>query len=97
MGRNTGAPNAISAVPLDRWDCDRLLLPGVDASTAGVAGRFGGFVSDWAAFDAAASGVSPAEAALMDPQQRVLLEVRPWPQGLLKIALILLAQCGSLR
>jgi acyl transferase domain-containing protein len=28
------------------------------------------------AFDAAAFGVAPAEAALMDPQQRLVLEVR---------------------
>ena len=68
--------DAISAIPLDRWDCDRLLLPNIDANTAGVAGRFGGFVGQWAGFDAAAFGVSPSEAALMDPQQRLLLEVR---------------------
>lgn len=63
------------SIPLDRWDCDRLLVPGVDANTAGVAGRFGGFLGRWAGFDAAAFGVSPSEAALMDPQQRMLLEV----------------------
>ncbi len=74
--RTVGTPVAISTIPLDRWDCDRLLLPGVDANTAGTAGRFGGFVDRWAAFDGAAFGVSPSEAALMDPQQRILLEAR---------------------
>ncbi len=73
--RAVSTPDAIATIPLDRWDCDRLLLPGVDANTAGTAGRFGGFVDRWAGFDDAAFGVSPSEAALMDPQQRVLLEV----------------------
>lgn len=59
--------------PLDRWDVDAPL--GGNALRAPT-GRFGGFVLDWAGFDAAAFGVSGAEAALMDPQQRVLLEAR---------------------
>ena len=37
--------------------------------------RFGGFVEDWASFDAACFGISPSEAVLMDPQQRVMLQV----------------------
>lgn len=37
--------------------------------------RFGGFVKDWASFDAACFGISPSEAVLMDPQQRVMLQV----------------------
>ena len=61
------SPDAMSAVPLDRWDADRL-------PEAVMGGRFGGFVADWAGFDAAAFGISPSEAALMDPQQRVLLQ-----------------------
>lgn len=61
------SPDAMSAVPMDRWDADGL-------PEAVVGGRFGGFVADWAGFDAAAFGISPLEAALMDPQQRVLLE-----------------------
>ena len=76
--------DAIATIPVDRWDNDRLLVPGVDANTAGVAGRFGGFVADWASFDAALFAVPPSEAALVDPQQRVLLEVR-WCQGWLLI------------
>ena len=60
-------PDAMSAVPLDRWDADGL-------PEAVVSGRFGGFVADWAGFDAAAFAISPSEAVLMDPQQRVLLE-----------------------
>lgn len=37
--------------------------------------RFGGCVRHWDKFDAACFGLSPSEALLMDPQQRVMLEV----------------------
>ena len=36
--------------------------------------RFGSFISNITSFDAAAFGLSEAEALLMDPQQRLLLE-----------------------
>jgi Beta-ketoacyl synthase, N-terminal domain len=39
--------------------------------------RFGGFMAGSAAFDAAAFGITSAEAELMDPQQRLLMEVGP--------------------
>lgn len=65
----------ITSIPLDRWDSDRLLIKDQDANTAGLSGRFGSFVTGWAEFDAAAFGIAPSEATLMDPQQRILLEV----------------------
>ena len=70
--RPIAAADHIQAVPLDRWDVDGPKAPGLGAS-------FGGFVADWARFDAALFGVSPSEAAMMDPQQRVLLEVTCCP------------------
>lgn len=66
--RQGAATDAIRAVPLDRWEVDA-----IPESNAG--GRFGGFVKTWAKFDAAAFGITPSEASLMDPQQRVMLEV----------------------
>ena len=42
----------IRAVPLDRWDAEGLKAPGLGA-------RFGGFVADWAHFDASLFAVSP--------------------------------------
>ena len=68
--RQGASIEAIRMIPLDRWDVDT-----IPESNAG--GRFGGLVSTWAEFDAAAFGITPSEAALMDPQQRVMLEVRP--------------------
>lgn len=62
------AADAISGVPLDRWDAD-------GHQNAAVGGQFGGFVAEWARFDADFFGISPSEAALMDPAQRTLLEV----------------------
>lgn len=60
--------DAIASIPLDRWDVDSM-------PESSVGGRFGGFVDAWADFDAPAFGITPSEAALMDPQQRALLEV----------------------
>ncbi|MEU3023575.1 beta-ketoacyl synthase N-terminal-like domain-containing protein [Nocardiopsis alba] len=65
---------ALSPLPLDRgWDLDALL--GNDGSTPLSATDRGGFLEGAAEFDAAFFGISPKEAAAMDPQQRQLLEV----------------------
>jgi hypothetical protein len=63
-----GAVDAIRRVPYPRWDTDYASEAAGDCQVS-----FGAFICGAAAFDAAALGVSEAEAATMDPQQRLLL------------------------
>ncbi|MEV4053181.1 beta-ketoacyl synthase N-terminal-like domain-containing protein [Amycolatopsis sp. NPDC049688] len=57
-----GGRDAVGTAPPGRWDAD-------------VAPVLGGFLDDVAGFDAGHFGITPREAATMDPQQRMLLEV----------------------
>lgn len=56
--------DAVGSVPLERWDVE----------SDPLAARFGAYLADIAAFDAAAFGIPDSEAPLMDPQQRLLME-----------------------
>jgi len=65
---------AVSDVPLERWDLDAYYAqePGTPFKTYA---RRAGYLSNVDLFDARFFGISPREAQQMDPQQRLLLEV----------------------
>ncbi|TDC73831.1 thioester reductase domain-containing protein, partial [Streptomyces hainanensis] len=65
--------DCVTEVPADRWDHSRYL--GDDEETPGTTyARWGGFIDDVDRFDARFFNISPHDAELMDPQQRIFLE-----------------------
>ena len=68
------AKDAVTEIPADRWDLDRLFADDPDAPGK-MTTRHGAFLADVDCFDADLFGISPREAASMDPQQRLVLEV----------------------
>jgi myxalamid-type polyketide synthase MxaB len=70
--RNGGS--GIAEIPSERWSVDDYFDPELDAPGMMVA-RWGGFVANVDQFDASFFGITPREAAHMDPQQSLLLEV----------------------
>ncbi len=66
--------NAVTEVPADRWDAEAFYDPDLTAPGR-MPTKWGAYLNDIAGFDADFFGITPREAAAMDPQQRVLLEV----------------------
>ncbi|QFU91887.1 type I polyketide synthase [Amycolatopsis sp. YIM 10] len=69
-----GEGNTSTLVPDGRWEQFGHDSPEQLERLAGTT-RWGGFLDDIAGFDAGFFGIAPREAAMMDPQQRMLLEV----------------------
>ncbi len=66
--------NLISEIPSERWDWKKIYgTP--DNASARTHIKWGGFINDMAAFDAAFFNISPKEAQYMDPMQRKMLQV----------------------
>ncbi|WP_141579936.1 type I polyketide synthase [Actinomadura sp. WMMA1423] len=70
----TGRGDAVREVPDGRWDAFDDGSPEVRDLLESTT-RLGGFLRDVAEFDAQFFGITPREAASMDPQQRLVLEV----------------------
>jgi len=86
-GRFPGAPNtrhfwsnlrngvtSIIEVPKSRWDADEFFDPDPNADNRTYA-KWGGFIQDVDRFDSLFFNISPAEAEVMDPQQRLFMQV----------------------
>jgi phthiocerol/phenolphthiocerol synthesis type-I polyketide synthase C len=70
----TEGRDAVTTVPADRWKAEDFF--DADASVPGRGTtRWGGFISGADMFDPGFFGISPHEAARVDPQQRLLAEV----------------------
>ncbi len=65
--------DAVTGVPPDRWDANKYYHPGPDAPDKTYC-KWGGFLEDIDRFDPLFFNISPAEAEMLDPQQRLFLQ-----------------------
>lgn len=66
--------DAVRTIPADRWNADEYFDPD-PAAPGKMNSKWGGFLDHIDEFDPSAFGFSDAEAAYIDPQQRLLVEV----------------------
>ncbi len=65
---------SVQKVPPARWSTDHFFAPPPYQPGKSIS-QWGAFLDDIQRFDAAFFGIAPAEASIMDPQQRILLEL----------------------
>jgi polyketide synthase PksN len=65
--------DSITEIPLERWDHARYFDPGQN-KLGKTYSKWGGFLGDVDKFDPLLFHISPKEAALLDPQERLFLE-----------------------
>ncbi len=86
-GRYPGAPNlrtlwrnlragvdAITEIPQGRWDAAQYYDPSPTPAAGRVRSKWGGFIADADKFDPLFFNIAPAEADLLDPQERLFLQ-----------------------
>ena len=66
--------DAVTEIPSTRWDVDAFFDTDPDAPGK-MYSRYGSFIGNVENFDALFFGISPREAILMDPQQRLMMEI----------------------
>lgn len=65
--------DCVTEIPKDRWDCSKYYDP--DKRKQGKTyAKWGGFINNPDCFDPMFFNISPAEAEIMDPQERLFLE-----------------------
>jgi len=64
--------DSVSEVPIQRWDWRKYV--GIDPEKGGIYCQWGGFLNDVDLFDPILFNISPREAGIMDPQERLFLE-----------------------
>ncbi|OEK09351.1 hypothetical protein A8C32_11565 [Flavivirga aquatica] len=65
--------DAITEIPLDRWDAEGMYDP-EKGELGKISSKWGGFIDDVDKFDPLFFNISPREAELMDPQERLFLQ-----------------------
>ncbi len=66
--------NCITEIPLERWDYQDFYDPDITKNNV-MHSKWGGFIDHVDKFDPLFFNISPEEAALMDPQERIFLQV----------------------
>lgn len=70
----TAGVDAITEIPPSRWD-NAALFDDARGTPGKIYSRWGGFIEQADQFDAEFFGITPKEAELMDPQERLFLQV----------------------